>query len=390
MRSVGAVLQDFRWVRPRFELDQAASLNWLGQSHSQAEHLKRSSQSMDPDLLIRLFERYGCRPTYISKRGFELPDLFESDLKKMETLSPKATLNDCSEVTRGPSGVGISARARFFEQVATDRIRELFKCDTRAPQHLIHVTCTGYVSPSPVQVLIQERQWNQETRVTHAYHMGCYASHPTIRMAEGFCAAGLKKVDLVHTEICSLHVDLADHSPEQMVVQSLFADGHIRYSVANRDWAQPGGLDLISIHEEILPNSLEAMTWRTSEWGMKMTLSRDVPRRIAVSIRQFLNRMIDEAIGNAANPLGEFIFAIHPGGPKIIDQLQDELNLRDDQVFHSKKVLQNFGNMSSATLPHVWAAILADPQVPAGRWIISLAFGPGLTAFGSVLRKRSE
>jgi predicted naringenin-chalcone synthase len=278
----------------------------------------------------------------------------------------------------------------FFQKAAMDRIRELFKSDVIAPQHLIHVTCTGYVSPSPIQVLINERLWNRETRVTHAYHMGCYASHPAMRIADGLCAAGLEKVEIVHTEICSLHVDLADHSPEQMVVQSLFADGHIKYSVVNENSSKSGGFNLISIHEEILPDSIDSMTWRTAEWGMRMTLSRDVPRRIAVSIREFVNRMIDHIPGTVANSFGEFVFAIHPGGPKIIDQLQHELNLRDDQVFHSKAVLHRFGNMSSATLPHVWAAILADPLVPAGIRVVSLAFGPGLTAFGSILRKRSE
>jgi predicted naringenin-chalcone synthase len=390
MNRNGIVLQSFLSVRPQLELDQRTSLHWLGRTHSQAERVKNPESLMDPDLLIHLFERYGCSPSYISKRGVELPDLLEGELNQMKILSPKSTPSDCHEPTRGPSGAGISVRTGFFAQVATERIRELFKRDRKAPQHLIHVTCTGYVSPSPVQVLINERQWNLETQVTHAYHMGCYASHPAVRIAQGFCAAGLDQVDVVHTEVCSLHLDLVDHSPEQMVVQSLFGDGYMRYSAVNRAIAQPGGLDLITIHEEILPNSQESMTWRPSEWGMKMTLSRDVPQRIATAIRQFVTRMINQVPGGITNALGDAVFAIHPGGPKIIEQLQRELSLRDEQVAHSKAILYQYGNMSSATLPHVWAALSADTQVRAGTWVISLAFGPGLTAFGSVLRKRSE
>ncbi|MEK7339940.1 MAG: 3-oxoacyl-[acyl-carrier-protein] synthase III C-terminal domain-containing protein, partial [Verrucomicrobiota bacterium] len=64
------------------------------------------------------------------------------------------------------------------------------------------------------------------------------------------------------------------------------------------------------------------------------------------------------------------------------------LGLSFAQVAHSKFILQQFGNMSSATLPHVWKEILEDPKVVSGSLIISLAFGPGLTICGSIMEKR--
>ena len=76
-------------------------------------------------------------------------------------------------------------------------------------------------------------------------------------------------------------------------------------------------------------------------------------------------------------------FAIHPGGPKIIDAVQEALELSDKQTQESKKILFERGNMSSATLPHVWNEML-NSDIPKGTKIISLAFGPGLTLFGSV------
>ena len=77
------------------------------------------------------------------------------------------------------------------------------------------------------------------------------------------------------------------------------------------------------------------------------------------------------------------IFAIHPGGPKIIDAVQSVLELSEEQISESKKVLFNHGNMSSATLPHVWDEIL-NKNYAVGTKVISYAFGPGLTLFGSV------
>jgi predicted naringenin-chalcone synthase len=218
--------------------------------------------------------------------------------------------------------------------------------------------------------------------------MGCYASLPAIRIADGFRAAGLTRTDIVHTELCTLHLDLSNHSPEQMVVQSLFADGYIRYSVVNSENAGSTGLELLTIHEEILPNTQDLMTWQTSEWGMRMSLSKDVPKLISTSICKFIERMLIPVQYEVRPFLSDAIFAIHPGGPRIIDQLQAELNLREDQVSHSKNILFDYGNMSSATLPHIWNSIIEDSNVPSGRWILSLAFGPGLTAFGSLMRKR--
>ena len=81
------------------------------------------------------------------------------------------------------------------------------------------------------------------------------------------------------------------------------------------------------------------------------------------------------------------LFAIHPGGPKIIEQVKAALNLTEEQVKHSRAVLQNCGNMSSATLPHIWESLARDPEVKPGTQIVSLAYGPGLTACGAIFEK---
>jgi predicted naringenin-chalcone synthase len=58
------------------------------------------------------------------------------------------------------------------------------------------------------------------------------------------------------------------------------------------------------------------------------------------------------------------------------------------QLAHSRAVLHDHGNMSSATLPHIWARLLDDADVPSGSLVPSLAFGPGLTICGALLVKR--
>jgi predicted naringenin-chalcone synthase len=68
-----------------------------------------------------------------------------------------------------------------------------------------------------------------------------------------------------------------------------------------------------------------------------------------------------------------------------VDLVQHVLELRDPQVAASRDVLLRFGNMSSATLPHVWREIVHDDAIPSGTPVVSLAFGPGLTVAGSLM-----
>ena len=73
--------------------------------------------------------------------------------------------------------------------------------------------------------------------------------------------------------------------------------------------------------------------------------------------------------------------------PKIIDNIQESLNLETWQISHSSRVLYRFGNMSSATLPHIWEKMLNSDEIPNDSLIVSLAFGPGLTLHASLFKK---
>jgi predicted naringenin-chalcone synthase len=168
-------------------------------------------------------------------------------------------------------------------------------------------------------------------------------------------------------------------------VQSLFADGYVRYAMS--DDVGQHGLEVLATHEVLLPDSAESMRWRISDHGMEMTLARDVPEKVGRALRSFLSELFVHA-GVGLEDLPRLAFAVHPGGPRIIDGVKNNLELAEPQVRFSREVLFDYGNMSSATLPHVWKRMLDSPDVARGATIVSLAFGPGLTICGAVLRKR--
>ena len=135
--------------------------------------------------------------------------------------------------------------------------------------------------------------------------------------------------------------------------------------------------------EWILPDSAEDMSWVPAPWGMRMTLSREVPSKIAANLRGFVQRLAEDSGVSLSELLKNSIFAVHPGGPKIIDSVRETLELSQLQIAASEKILRARGNMSSATLPHIWKELL-DQNLPSGQKVVSLAFGPGLTMFGAL------
>ena len=367
------LLTGFAATRPRYELSQARSLDWLVAAHTEAEatkaDLSAEAKAQFAARMARLVDRCACPPDKIARRGHSVADV---ELGGWDG-------NEIYDLRRSPHGAGTAARTRLYAEVVSHYFEDTYDREA-APDDLVHVTCTGYVSPSGAQQLVARRGW--QTRVTHAYHMGCYAAVPAVRMAAGFSAMGSRRIDLVHTELCSLHLDPADHRIEQLVVHSLFADGLIRYSLVPDG---KRGLSLLALHEQLVPDTTGAMRWLSGDHGMHMTLARDVPDQIAGVLREFVIELYRRAGLDIARAR-DSLFAVHPGGPKIIDGVQLTLELADAQLAASRAVLHDHGNMSSATLPHVWMRL--DDSAAPGTLIASLAFGPGLTVCGALFEKR--
>jgi len=378
-------------VRPAYEASQTEALEWLAGLHTAAERSRSGAESGFDDRAFqarirKLLYRYGCSPERIATRGYDIADGNHTVWGDMRIY----------DVDRRPEGAGALARTQAYAHIATAAVERLYAEEATPPADLIHVTCTGYAAPSAAQRLVASRGWGGQTRVVHAYHMGCYAALPAVRLAMGLLTAvpasgEARRADIVHNEICTLHVRPADHSPEQLVVQSLFADGHVRYSVVPAEdgsGAEAQSLEVLGVRETILPDSGQAMAWIASDHGMLMTLAREVPARVATAAREFVASMFDDAGLSFERERAETMFAVHPGGPLIVDVVQQALELSNAQVAVSRRALLRYGNMSSATLPHIWRDLLEDRAVAAGTLIASLAFGPGLTVAGALMVKR--
>ncbi|WPR72921.1 3-oxoacyl-[acyl-carrier-protein] synthase III C-terminal domain-containing protein [Flavobacterium sp. NG2] len=300
------------------------------------------------------------------------------------------------EVIGGHSfGPKIEMRMGWFKEKMGFVFDHFYTKNTTKPENLIHVTCSGYSSPSVAQEAVIERKWDT-VQVTHSYHMGCYGAFPAIRTAYSLiCASAYNgRADVVHTELLSVHLNLTEFSPPNTMICSLFADGFIGYSLYEEEAffnddkiIEKKGLRILAFHEVIIPDSLEDMSWDLGEYNFLMTLSKRVPVFIRKNIKAFLTTLCEKGNVSLENQKEEMHFAIHPGGPKIIDYVVGELGLENEQAHWSYEVLRIHGNMSSATIPHILDKIIEDPNIESGKKIVAMAFGPGLTATGLLLEK---
>ena len=300
------------------------------------------------------------------------------------------------EVKSGNSfGPKIEVRMEWFKRKMGYVFDQFYSKTATRPENLVHVTCSGYSSPSVAQEAVIERNW-ETVQVTHSYHMGCYGAFPAIRTASSLICASPNngRADVVHTELLSAHLNLTEFSPGNTMICSLFSDGFIGYSLyeeksfmADDTIKEKKGLRIIASHEVIIPDSLEDMSWDLGEYSFLMTLSKRVPVFIHKNIKSFLSFLCAKAGVDLDEQKSKMHFAIHPGGPKIIDYVVSEIGVDKDQARWSYEVLRLHGNMSSATIPHVLDEIINDSAIKSGTKVVAIAFGPGLTATGLLLEK---
>lgn len=364
MKSV--YLSHFKHLLPPTRGEQNSLNLWVLNAH------KRSAELMGIIADWEKLKKYLIGPDSISHRYSFSHDLHrkwqDSDVYR---LMPET-----------PQGADIQKRADYFQTHALQSFETLYPVTSQVPDHLIHVTCTGYISPSAPQRYFARSE--KSPAITHAYHMGCYASLPALRMAKALVKSeDFKVVDVVHTEMCSLHMASHIHTAEQIIVQSLFADGVIKYQLSHN---QPdNGFEVLMVHELLVPDSAADMTWVPSSHGMMMSLTREVPTKIALGLGGFIEEVCSQLNMDWEDLKKNSLFAIHPGGPKILDLASSLLEAKPDQLQASYAILKEHGNMSSATLPHIWERILETPK--KYDYVLSLAFGPGLTIIGSVMRR---
>ncbi len=372
-------LNSIRTIDAPFKLDQREAISWLIRAWDRS-----SLESDRPDSIRNrvhhLYERFLGNQSIHSRRSV-LGDFRRRDFSKMEFFRPSLRRDGTPTLWSSPP---LEQRMEIFAKEALAMIQNAFQEVTEPPATLIEVSCTGYDAPYPAQKLVLEKSWQNSSKLLKLGHMGCYASVPAMNLANNLVlsADDDRTVSIFSVEFCSLHLNPAASQADQIVANILFADGAARMDFSRR--ATRDSFALLGYAECLVPDSAECMTWTLGDSNFHMNLSK----KVGIKIGEVLKDQVDQFLQShklKQSDIGRF--AIHPGGPLIIEMVQRSLELPEESVRHSKAILRDFGNMSSATLPYIWHSMQVDPQVKSGELIVSLAFGPGLTLVINLLGK---
>jgi predicted naringenin-chalcone synthase len=238
-------------------------------------------------------------------------------------------------------------------------------------------SCTGYVTPGLDILLARDLGMAPATQRLSIGHMGCYAALPGLSVVRDFAIANKRPAVLLCLELTSLHVQPANADAEQIVAHALFADAAAAVVVAPRT----SGYEVVEVAAVTDVTTADHMTWDVTDLGFRMGLSARVPDVLAVHVAG----LVDGLLGHHGLTRGDVDgWAVHPGGPRILDVISRELDLPPIALDESRSVLADHGNCSSPTVLMVLDEIMRRPEPP--RWTVALAFGPGLTLYGALLQ----
>ncbi|KQS58729.1 chalcone synthase [Geodermatophilus sp. Leaf369] len=235
-------------------------------------------------------------------------------------------------------------------------------------------TCTGYATPGLDIRLASDLGMPAGLERLLVGHMGCYAALPGLAAVSDYVAARSRPAVLLCCELTSLHVQPARNDLSQVVAHALFSDA------ATAVVLEPGarrGMRVAGVVARTDHATADHMTWDVTDLGFKMGLSPRVPDVLARHVGDVVQELLDTAGLQVADVAG---WAVHPGGPRILDVARDQLGLTEEQIAPSRRVLAEHGNCSSATVLLVLEE-LGDVDGP----VVAMAFGPGLTLYATLL-----
>ncbi len=252
--------------------------------------------------------------------------------------------------------------------------------------HLITVSCTGLSAPGLDIDLVQHLQLSENINRTSINFMGCYAAIHALKQADYICKSEPDAVVLIIcVELCTIHFQKND-TEDNIMANLLFADGAAAALIVSDNYAAKNkmkGLAIKKFHSQISLNGKSDMAWQLTSTGFLMTLTSYIPQLIEKGFKTFFNYAVNE-LGLAKKDITHW--AIHPGGRKILEVIQKELELETKDFESSHRVLKDYGNMSSPTVLFVLKDIW-DTKI---NWrkkeiIFGAAFGPGLTMESVIL-----
>jgi alkylresorcinol/alkylpyrone synthase len=252
---------------------------------------------------------------------------------------------------------------------------------------LITVTVTGVATPSLDARLMNRLGLSPRVRRTPIFGLGCLAGAAGIARAADYVRAYPDQVAvLLSVELCSLTLQRRDLSIPNLIATGLFGDGAAAVVVADvPSNGQPAasGPRVVASRSVFYPDTERVMGWDISEEGFAVVLSADVPKMVSDHLRGDVDRFLaDHGLerGDVAS------WVCHPGGPKVLEAMQESLELPDEALEVTWRSLREVGNLSSTSVLLVLQETMESHRPAPGSWGMVTAMGPGFCSELVLLR----
>lgn len=270
-----------------------------------------------------------------------------------------------------PRGPGMDARTEVFLDAAAPMVRASLRAFS--PEQLsrvgtlITVTCTHAASPGLEQPIFACSPIPHTVHRWNLGFMGCSAGLAGLRLVRGATHENGPSL-IVACELSSLHFQYTEQL-DQLTANLLFADGCAAVLLSNHR----SPVRVVDCGCITLPAAAHQMTWFAGNHGLQLTLSQDLPDTLAAHIRPAIESFLAQS-QTELNQIEHWV--VHPGGPQILDSIEQSMKLTPEALRWSRDILRRYGNMSSPTVFFILRELLQSRQ--SGR-VLMAAFGPGLT-----------
>jgi predicted naringenin-chalcone synthase len=244
--------------------------------------------------------------------------------------------------------------------------------------NLVINTCTGYVCPGLSTYLIEKMGLSPDVRAYDLVGSGCSGAVANLQLAQQIQHANGSSVTLsIAVEICSATFQMGNDL-SLIVSNALFGDG----AAAAILWNRSDGITLVDSASYYAPEYRDHIRFVHKNGQLHNQLSVRLPEIAQKPVAELAQKLL-AANGLTVREVPHW--ALHSGGDKVINAVQEALGLTDEQCRPTRDILRDYGNLSSPTVWFVLRKIL-DSGVNYGDWCMMLAFGAGFSAHAFLFR----
>ncbi len=277
---------------------------------------------------------------------------------------------------------------RFQQQatkLGTEAVKDLLKKRNLKPgdiDAIIIATCTGYLCPGLTSYISQAVGFSENIHTVDMVGIGCGAALPAMKSAWQFLSVHPNaNVIVLAVEICTA-TSFWNESLNLIISNSIFGDGAAACLLTNKP--QVDGLEIREFKSILWPQYRDNLRYVTKNGRLHNVLDKEVPVIAAKAFHNVLKQVTHDFTKKIDH------YAVHPGGRKILDEIEAISAFEVQTLQRSRDVLFEYGNMSSPSVLYVLRDIIHKDNLKDGETVGIFSFGAGLTAFGALTQWKAK